>query len=77
MKPNTGRMPPFTPAVEAVQKEEALSGRPPGIDPRQTGPMGKKWLKRMMARLERRETKKPEPEPETELTPKRRYSGYD
>ena len=54
-----------------------MSGRPPGIDPRQTGPMGKKWLKRMMARLERRETKKPDPEPETELTPKRRYSGYD
>ena len=60
-----------------MSKEETLSGRPPGIDPQQTRPPSKKWLKREMTRLERREAKTPNPEPESELTPKRRYSGYD
>lgn len=54
-----------------------MSGRPQGIDPRQTKPPSKKWLKRVMARLERREAKKIYAEHETELNPKRRYSGYD
>ena len=54
-----------------------MSGRPPGIDPRQTRPPSKKWLKRVMARLERREAKRIDQDPDRDQHPKRRFSGWD
>ena len=54
-----------------------MSGTPPGISPTQTGHRVKKFLKRLMARLERRESKQIKPDPETETSPKRRYGGWD
>ena len=54
-----------------------MSGVPPGISHTQTGNKVKKFLKRLMARLKRREAKQVSPEPETETNPKRRYGGWD
>lgn len=53
-----------------------MSGVPPGISSTQTKPPSKKWLKRVMARLERRESKRVQEAPETETNPKRRYGGW-
>lgn len=53
-----------------------MSKVPQGICPRQTTPGAKKFLKRLLTRLLRREAKQIS-DPETDTNPKRRYTGWD
>ena len=51
-----------------------MSGVPQRIT-RQSGPSTKRWLKRVLARLLRREAKRIDPD--RDLKPKRRFTGWD
>ena len=53
-----------------------MSGTVQGISKTQTGPLGRRWLKKVMRRLERREAKRIN-DPDTDTNPKRRYIGWD